>query len=430
MSSSESTTVGNYFISNYPPFSFWTPENAGEVRRVLDGPPADKPLGLYLHLPFCRKRCDFCYFKVYTDKNGREVKRYLDAVLAELELYLQHEVLAGRHPSFVYFGGGTPSYLSSEQLDRLFEGLQERLPWIGTREVAFECEPGTLQEHKLERLHRLGVTRLSLGLENFDAEILELNNRAHREEEIDRAYGWARGVGFEQINLDLIAGMVGETDANWERCIQRTLELDPESVTVYQMEVPFNTTIYRRMKDGSEEVAPVADWETKRRWTEQLFTALGERGYRRGSAYTAYKPGIEFLYRDALWQGADMLGLGVSSFGHVSGVHYQNEASFDPYIERVERGELPIRRAHQLDEEELLIREFVLQLKLGRIQRSYFQEKFGVDVTRRFAEPLARNEDSFLVDDQHVTVTKAGLLVLDRLLWDFFKPEHRGSRYS
>lgn len=428
---SEPTTAGNYFVSNYPPFSAWTPEQVPAALEALDRPPRPGvPLGLYVHLPFCRKRCDFCYFKVYTDKNGGQIRRYLDAVLRELELYLEHPFLAGRHPDFVYFGGGTPSYLSSQQLDQLFEGLQERLAWRGTREVAFECEPGTLQEHKLERLRRLGVTRLSLGVENFDAEILELNNRAHREEEIDRALAWARGVGFEQINIDLIAGMVGESDANWRRCIERTLEVDPESVTIYQMEVPFNTTIYRRMKDGSQEVAPVADWATKRRWTEEAFEALDGAGYLRGSAYTAYKQGIEFLYRDALWHGADMLGLGVSSFSHVSGVHFQNEHSFDPYVDRVERGELPLHRAHALGPEQLLIREFVLQLKLGEVGVDYFRDKFGVDVRRRFAEPLARHSDTFVVEPDRIVVRRQGLLVLDRLLWDFFEPEYRQARYA
>lgn len=426
------TTAGNYFISNYPPFSFWQKEHAQEVEQVLAGPASDKPLGLYIHLPFCRKRCDFCYFKVYTDKNSAQIRRYLDGLLAELDAYLESPYLEGRELDFVYFGGGTPSYLSREQIKTLFEGLQSRMGWGAAREIAFECEPGTLQEGKVELLRDLGVTRLSLGVENFDADILELNNRAHRAMEIDRAWGYLKDAEFPQVNIDLIAGMVGETEDNWKRCIERTLELRPESVTVYQMEVPYNTTIYQRMQDGSEVAAPVADWPTKRRWVKDAFAGLEAAGYTIGSAYTAYTDGATFVYRDSLWNGADMIALGVSSFGHLGGVHYQNEHQFDPYLERVEAGERPITRALPLSDEELLIREFALQMKLGYLKAEPFQRKFGVDVLERFAAPLrAQAEAGHLhLEDGAIRATRDGLLLIDTLLPDYFLDHHRGARYA
>lgn len=429
----EPTTAGNYFISNYPPFSFWTEEHAGEVAKVLRRPPAtDTPVGLYVHLPFCRKRCDFCYFKVYTDKNSKQVRRYLDGLLTELDLYVDEPYLQGRELDFVYFGGGTPSYLSRPQLRTLFEGLQSRLGWEQAREVAFECEPGTLQEGKVELLKELGVTRLSLGVENFDPEILEINNRAHRAAEIERAWGFIQDADFPQVNIDLIAGMIGETDENWANCIERTLELMPESVTIYQMEVPFNTTIYERMKDGSEAVAPVADWPTKRRWVAEAFARLEEAGYTIGSAYTAYREGATFVYRDALWQGSDMVALGVSSFGHLGGVHFQNESSFEPYLQRVEAGERPIHRALPLTDEERLIREFSLQMKLGRLDAGYFRRKFGVDVLQRFAEPLRAQAAAghLVLEEDGVRTTREGLLVVDSLLPDYFLERHQGARYA
>ncbi len=431
--SAQPTTVGNYFVSNYPPFSFWVPEKVPAVAHVLARPaPRDVPLGLYVHIPFCRKRCDFCYFKVYTDKNSSQVRRYLEALLSELDIYVRAEWLNGRKPSFVYFGGGTPSYLSTGQLTELFEGLRSRLPWDDAREIAFECEPGTLQEGKAQLLKTLGVTRLSLGVENFDAEVLELNNRAHRAAEIDRAYGFIRDAGVSQVNIDLIAGMVGETDENWSRCIDRTLELAPESVTLYQMEVPYNTTMYQRMQDGSSRVAPGADWDTKRRWVREGFGRLEQAGYVVGSAYTASRgEHTSFLYRDALWRGADMLGLGVSSFGHLGGVHYQNESSFDTYISRCEAGEAPVHRAYETNAEERLIREFILQLKLGHLEPAYFSDKFGVDVLERFAKPLQEHQDAgyLVLDGDGIRTTREGLLRIDGLLPSFFLEQHRTTRY-
>jgi oxygen-independent coproporphyrinogen-3 oxidase len=395
--------------------------------------PEDVPLGIYVHIPFCRKRCDFCYFKVYTDKNSKEIRRYIDAVLRELELFAQMPYLRGRKPSFVYFGGGTPSYLSADQMGQLFSGIQECFAWDQVEEVAFECEPGTLSEVKLQALFDLGVTRLSLGVENFDAKILKLNNRAHGADEIHRTYAYARKIGFDQVNLDLIAGMVGETDANWSRCIDETIQLRPESLTIYQMEVPYNTTLFKHMEEQGEEAAPVADWETKRRWTAEAFARMEAAGYHMGSAYTAcLGDSIRFVYRDALWQGADMLGAGVSSFSHLGGVHFQNEHTFDAYVSRIESGEIPIARALALTEEERFRREFILQMKLGDLGTDYFKRKFGIDPFERFGAELAGfAEEGFLeLQPERIRATRDGLLRIDSLLSSFFLEEHKNARYA
>src|SRR3954471_15460996 len=254
------TTAGNYFVSNYPPFSFWKPENVGEIFAAIDRPPRPgNPLGIYMHIPFCRKRCHFCYFKVYTDKDSAAIRSYIDATLKEMSLYASRPFIGGRKPTFVYFGGGTPSYLSVDQLKHLTDGMKSMLPWDQVEEVTFECEPGTLTEHKLSAIRELGVTRLSLGVENFDDHILEINGRAHHSKEIARAYAYARSIGFPQINIDLIAGMVEETEENWRENVRKTIEFAADSVTIYQMEVPFNTGIYRQMKAEGRLVAPVAD---------------------------------------------------------------------------------------------------------------------------------------------------------------------------
>src|SRR5437660_3096502 len=378
------TTVGNYFVSNYPPYSFWKPEFANEIFQAIERPHRPgNPLGIYVHIPFCRKRCHFCYFKVYTDKDSSAIRGYLEGVLRELTIYARKPFVGGRKPNFIYFGGGTPSYLSVDQLRHLTDGMKALLPWDEAEEVTFECEPGTLTDHKLKAIRDLGVTRLSLGVENFDDHILEINGRAHHSKEIARAYGFAREIGFPQINIDLIAGMVEETDANWRECVRKTIELSPDSVTIYEMEIPFNTTIYKQMKAEGKLVAPVADWETKRAWVKYAFEELEQAGYHVGSAYTAVIDSARttFSYRDGRWAGADLHSLGLASFGHIGGTHYQNHHDFEPYVTSVQQGKLPIWRALTPTAEERLIREFILQLKLGRVSRAYFRKKFGVELT-------------------------------------------------
>ena len=429
------TTVGNYFVSNYPPFSFWKPELVGELDAVLNrAPRPGTHLGLYAHIPFCRKRCHFCYFKVYTDKDSAAVRRYMDAVISELRIYGSKAFIGGRKPSFVYFGGGTPSYLSVDQLKHLVSEMQSVLPWTEIEEVTFEAEPGTLTDHKLKAIRDLGITRLSLGVENFNDHILEINGRAHHSKEIARAYDFARHVGFPQINIDLIAGMVEETEENWKECVSKTIAMAPDSVTIYEMEIPYNTTIYKQMKTEGKLVAPVADWETKRHWVDYAFRELEKVGYQVASAYTAVKDRSKarFLYRDRLWAGADLLSLGVASFGHIGGVHYQNHHDFDVYVSRIQSGDLPIYRALKPTDDERFIRELVLQLKLGSISRRYFENKFGADPVQRFEQPVRTLSDwgYLAVAGDEIRLNREGLLQVDRLLHEFFLPEHRNARYA
>ncbi len=432
------TEVGSYFVATYPPFSAWsTAAVATDGRPALAAAPvAGVPLGLYLHIPFCRKRCHFCYFRVYTDKNAQEVGDYLDVLAHEWELYADLPSIAGRPLNFVYFGGGTPSFLSTKQLEGLVGRLNAVTSWSQAEEVTFECEPGTLTEAKLAAIRGIGVTRLSLGVENFSDEILELNGRAHRSPEIGRAYAFARSLAFPQINVDLIAGMLGESDENWRRCIDRTLDLQPDSVTIYQMELPFNTTISGNLLKGTGRFAqPVADWPTKRRWVREAFAALERAGYYVRSAYTAVRNPhrTRFIYTDRLWQGADMVGLGVASFGHMNGVHVQNLDTWETYSAAIRREEIPLSRAYHPTHEERLIREFILQLKLGSITPAYFRDKYQIDVLQRFREPLdSIAAEGYLAErsEQRLALTREGLLRVDALLKRFFLPEHAGIRYT
>ena len=429
------TTVGNYFISNYPPFSFWRAESVPEAVAALDQEPQPgTPLGLYLHIPFCRKRCHFCYFRVYTDRNSSEIRTYLEALVRELRMYAHRAFIGDRKLSFIYFGGGTPSQLSSQQLRSLVQDLKEILPWGKAQEITFECEPGTLTESKLEIIRKMGVTRLSLGVENFDDQILEINGRAHRSKEIWSAYRYARSLNFPQINVDLIAGMVGETEENWRRCIDQVVAMGAESVTIYQMEIPHNTTVSQEMTQQRQRVAPVADWPTKRSWVNYAFSELENAGYQVSSGYTAVEDPqySQFLYRDQLWKGADLVGLGVASFSHVGGTHFQNEQDLEPYLARIGRGELPLYRALTPTREECMLRELILQLKLGRVRKDYFKEKFGLDIVERFAVPLKQMQESGLVsvDNEAVNLSREGLLRVDSLLPEFFLPQHRDARYT
>ena len=428
------TEVGSYFISNYPPFSLWNREQISEIRAALAAEPdRSVAMGLYLHIPFCRKRCKFCYFRVYTNQNANAIARYVEALAKEVELLGRERGVQGRDLKFVYFGGGTPSYLSSKQLRFLRDELSRSVSWDQADEVTFECEPGTLSLEKIQTLKEIGITRISLGVENFNDAILEENGRAHLSPEIDRAYDWIQQVGFPQVNIDLIAGMIGETDDNWSKCIERARAMQPDNITIYQMELPFNTLISKEMRE-LHIASPIADWASKRRWVDEAINTLAQDGYVASSGNELVRnPATDhFVYRDNVWRGCDLLGTGVASFGHFQGVHYQNLDQLEQYVAALDAGQLPLNRALRPTNHQLLVRELVLQMKEGEIRAEPFRKKFGVDIFQEFGETFDRQQAKGYLkrEPQGVALTRKGLLQVDTLLPEYFEPEHREVRYT
>lgn len=433
---STTTEVGSYFISNYPPFSLWKPEHVPELLEAFQKPASETgptPLGLYIHIPFCRKRCKFCYFRVYTNQNAKAIEDYVQALIREIEVISHEPAVEGRRLEFVYFGGGTPSYLSSKQLRSLRERMSEHVTWDDAKEVTFECEPGTLSLEKVQTLRDIGITRISLGVESFNDRILEENGRAHLSPEVLRAYDWIQEVGFPQVNIDLIAGMVGETDENWHTGIEKAISMKPDNITIYQMELPFNTVYSKEIKEQGLE-SPVADWPTKRRWVSEAMDRLQEAGYHvsSGNEMVRNPETDHFIYRDNVWRGCDLLATGVSSFGHFQGVHYQNLDRIEDYIETVNRGELPVNRALKPTSHQLLIRELVLLMKEGRISRQWFRDRYGVDILEEFGKAFANQQSAgyLTIEGDQVILTRKGLLQVDSLLPEYFEEEHRAVRYT
>ncbi len=428
--------VGSYFVSTYPPFSCWTKENVRDAQRALETPASSAnqvPLGLYVHIPFCIQRCQYCYYLSYADKSGEQIDRYLDALTAELEMYSRMPAVQGRGVDFVYFGGGTPSLLSASRIRRLIETTQTLFPWDDAREITFECAPKTVTRSKLQALDAGGVTRVSLGVQQLNDEVLRQNERIHVVRDVERAYTEIRRFHFRIVNIDLMVGMVGETDSSFRESLERVIGMQPESITIYQLEIPLNTPLYRALSDGAMQ-QPLASWSQKRTRLAAGFSRLEEAGYLLQSGYAAVRDPQRhrFVYQDAQYHGADLLGVGVASFSYLAGRSFQNVASFDKYLASVQRGRLPWGRAYALSDLERCVREFVLQLKLGTVNTDYFRSKFGVEIIQQFAEPLqfAAANGWLTFSDDAVVMTREGLLRVDRLIPAFYLPEHRNVRYS
>ncbi len=425
---------GNLFVSVYPPFSCWSAEAASQARRVLERPlskASQPPLGVYLHIPFCVDRCHYCYYRSFAHPSEDAIDRYLESLLREAALYGQLPAVTGRPVEFVYVGGGTPSLLSARQVERLWSGLSAAFACEAPREFTFECAPQTASPDLLEALRDAGVTRISLGVQQMNDEVLRRNGRVHLTADVQRAYDAIRRVGFPVVNLDLIAGLVGETETTFTDSLERIIELSPESVTIYQLEAPRNTRLARSLRTADAPV--LASWDEKRARVARAFASLEQAGYCVRSAYAAVRDPRRhaFVYQEAQYRGADLVGLGLASFSYLGGVHYQNIASLNAYGAECDEGRLPCERAYRLSDEEQLVREFALQLKLGVLTTQYFADKFDVDVLERFAVPLERcaARGWLTFDREAIHVTRQGLLWVDRMIPAFYLPRHQDAAY-
>lgn len=263
--------------------------------------------------------------------------------------------------------------------------------------------------------------------------VLQENGRAHLSTEIYKSWEWIEQADFDNINIDLIAGMVGETEETWRDSVQRSIKLAPDSVTIYQMELPFNTVYSQDILEHRIEM-PVADWATKRQWVDHAFDALANAGYSISTAYTMVRDErkVNFSYRDNVWQGSDLLATGIASFGHVSGVHYQNKPEWQDYIDDLSSGNLPLNRALRPTQNQALIREMILQLKTGQLDIAYFQNKYQTDIFAQWQSVWTSYvQDGFVeTDAEKIRLTRQGLLRVDSLLPAFFEKKHQGVRYT
>ena len=277
---------------------------------------------------------------------------------------------------------------------------------------------------------------MSLGIENFNDKVLEENGRAHLSKEVYKAWDWIVDAGFDNVNIDLISGMVGETWDNWKYNISEAIKLSPESITIYQMELPYNT-VYSKDILGNKIETPVADWELKRAWLDYAYDEFLSNGYKISSAYTVVKDDrdekVNFSYRDNLWQGSDLLATGIASFGHAAGVHYQNIADMAKYQSMLmEESRLPLGRAFRPSPHQLLIREMILQLKRGYLDVGYFRNKFDVDITERWSAEFGQHaqDEMLTVSGDRIELTRKGFLHADALLPVFFESDNQGIRYT
>jgi oxygen-independent coproporphyrinogen III oxidase len=329
------------------------PEMQPSLNPIARANPPDHPvavneattdLGIYLHIPFCLKRCHFCAFYLVRHEQQR-VEQFLRALEQEIVMYAMRPALSRRSVSTVYLGGGTPTTLFPGQLTNILAGLASHFSLSQTCEITVEATPESLTAEYADSLQLAGVTRLSMGIQTFDQrERTQLGVSGTIAEALS-GIQTAKQAGFANVNLDLIYGIPGQTGQTWEKSLTQAMELNPSHLSCYALSLEEGTRFYIESRRGSIKLMN-PDEEA---WFQSLADAqLTKEGFCRYEISNWAKPGHACRHNLRYWQGLDYLGLGPSAQSYLSGSRWGNVSSVDQYAKRLEKGALPIAEKEHL----------------------------------------------------------------------------------
>jgi oxygen-independent coproporphyrinogen-3 oxidase len=367
------------------------------------------PAGIYIHIPFCKSRCSYCDFA--TGLYQTELaERYVQALISDLETTRLDDL--SRTIDTIYFGGGTPSMLSGEQIERVLEAVHHRFEIDQKAEITIEINPGSATKSRLKAFRSLGINRASFGAQTFNADELARLGRSHDSSDTLRTYEDLRETGFDNISFDLIAGLPGQTMHQWKKNIDRSLELRPEHLSFYLLEVHPNTPLAQHIERG---VQPQPDDDLAAEMYAFMLDCACNSGYEHYEISNLCLPGHESRHNKKYWIGDAYYGFGCSahSFDGRS-LRWANERDVGVYVEAIEKGRTPIVEETQLSAADLRSEAVFLGMRLMRgISVSEHQRLFGFDIRVRHEQDLNRFFEAGLIelDGDLMRLTRAGALM-------------------
>lgn len=371
-----------------------------------------KTYGLYIHIPFCAQKCFYCDFASYSGKE-KYVEPYLKALDKEIRLKTKDKVF-----DTVFIGGGTPSFLSAEELGVLSDSLKG-LKLTQEYEFTMECNPGNLTEEKARVIKSMGINRLSIGLQSSNDHILMDIGRIHTFNEFRKNYLMLRGMGFDNINVDIIYGLPNENVTILKKTLDDVLDLKPDHISCYSLIIEEFTPFYYKHKKNELNLP---DEETERVMNALVISTLQEGGYERYEISNYALQGKKCQHNIRYWEGRDYAGCGTSAHEYLNGERQENVRTVEGYIRRMEEEGSASVREHQNSFEED-VEEFVfmgMRLLKG-IEKKRFIERFHVTMESLYEEVIQKHiEDGLLVDtDEYLRFTDKGVEFSNHVLSDF-----------
>jgi oxygen-independent coproporphyrinogen III oxidase len=364
--------------------------------------------GLYLHIPFCERKCVYCDF--YSIESTHLIDAFVDRLLIELDLRAdaQHTCTS------IFFGGGTPSLLTPSHLERILDRVALRYSIAADVECTMECNPGTVTREKLEAYRALGVNRLSFGVQSFVSEELQFLARIHSAEEADDAMRLARAAGFENVNMDLMFALPPQTLGSLGYSIDRMLALEPDHISAYSLIFEPGTPLYAQWRKGAVKPHPE---ELDAAMYALTMDRLGEAGYDQYEVSNFARNGKRCRHNLTYWHSEDYVAVGPSAHGLLDGMRYWNHRSLTAWSERIDSRELPQANTETLDPIDQRTEFAFLHLRADGLPVDRFADRFGIDLRTALQPDLAHWMDAGMVVDDGATLrlTREGYAVCDEI---------------
>ena len=370
-----------------------------------------KPSSAYVHIPFCTQICFYCDFSKVFIKN-QPVDAYLDHLIQE---FRREEIT---HLRTLYIGGGTPTALTADQLAYLLKELTKSLDLSQMEELTIEANPGDLDPDKIAVLKDSQVNRVSLGVQTFDNKMLKKIGRSHQEQDIYDNIRHLKQAGFDNISIDLIYALPGQTMDQVKENVAKAIDLDIPHMSLYSLILENHTVFMNRMRRGK---LPLPKEELEAEMFEYIIEELEKGGFEHYEISNFSKPGFESRHNLVYWDNAEYYGLGAGASGYVDGIRYKNHGPIRHYLEAVEAGKARITEEYLTLEEKMEEELFLGLRKKTGVSKARFEEKFGVSFDQRYGQVVASlTEQGLLVpDDKQVRMTKRGLFLGDTVAEKF-----------
>lgn len=376
------------------------------------------PAGIYIHIPFCATRCHYCNFATggYESELAR---RYTEAARAEIERAEVSKKPEMRRADTIYFGGGTPTTLTIEQISDLIETCRQTFDAAPDSEITAEANPGSVSQNYLEELRAAGVNRLSFGVQSFDDGELQMIGRTHSAEEAREAVRMARDAGFANVSIDLIAGLPEQKMETWRRNLEEAFALEPDHLSVYLLELYKDAPLLHRINRG--ELRAIDD-----ELTIEMYFALVDEAERRGFEHYEIsnwaRPGFESRHNLKYWTGAPYWAFGVSAAGYDGQTRWSNTRNIHEYLAKIESGQSPVAEVVELNEDDRQSENLFLRLRLkDGVDLREHQSRFGINTMERYREEIERLREAGLIefDENRLKISRAGTVLANEVFAAF-----------
>ena len=382
--------------------------------------------GIYIHIPFCKSRCSYCDFATDVYRNNEAVERYVTALINEISNFgsqvsdletpkkeiADHRLLITNYCfETIYFGGGTPSLLTPKQLEKITDAIYQKFDVQKNIEFTLEMNPGTVSLEKLEDYKSLGVNRASFGVQTFDNRALKLLARGHDANDAKETFKFLRQTGFENISFDLIAGLPGQTLTDWEKNLDEALELKPEHLSLYLLEIHEGTPIAEQVRSKRQ---PKPDEDLAGEMYELMIDRVAEKGFEQYEISNFTKSGFESKHNNKYWLCEPVIGFGCSAHSFDGKTtRWANERDTNKYVSLIEENKTPIIETTKLTQKQLSGEYAFLNLRLkSGLNFNKFAQKFGYDLRNVYAKDFDNFEKLGLIEltEEVLKLTRKGFV--------------------